>query len=160
MQILKGRVAYITYSVVDQAGMVVAQHDQPIAYVQGGDSGLFGKIEQALEGKQGGDRVEVELSPEEGFGEHDPDLTFTDDLANVPPEYRQLGAEVLFENDKGETMMFYVTRIEGDQLTIDANPPLAGQTVTCVVNVLDVREATPEELSTGVAADSPPPMLH
>jgi FKBP-type peptidyl-prolyl cis-trans isomerase SlyD len=79
----------------------------------------------------------------------DPKLAFTDDLENVPPELRRLGLEFEAQNAKGETIMCRVTQINGDKLTVDANHPLAGQTVTFEVTVADIRDATAEELKTG-----------
>lgn len=155
-----GKVVYITYSILDPSGNVVEQHDLPVGYVQGGNSGLLPSIESAVAGKRVGDRVEVILSPEEGFGERDPSLSFTDDIDNVPPQFRFVGAQVQMSNEAGDTKTFYVTSIENGKLTVDGNHPLAGQNATCVVNIMDVREATPEELASGMAADSAPPNLH
>jgi FKBP-type peptidyl-prolyl cis-trans isomerase SlyD len=151
--ISKNKAVYITYVILDGRGKVFEQYDMPIGYVHRANSGVFEKIEDALEGLRAGDRVEVVLSPEEGFGESQPELMFTDDIENVPPQYRRIGAEVEFENDRGETMQFRVTRIEDGKLTIDANHPLAGQTVTFVVNVVAVRDATAEEIAQGRPAD-------
>lgn len=155
-----GLVVYITYSILDQAGNVVEQHDLPVGYVQGGNSGLLPSIESAVAGKRAGDRVEITLAPEEAFGEHDPDLAFTDDLENVPPQFRRVGAQVQMNNEEGITKTFYVTRIEDGKLTVDGNHPLAGQNAVCVVNIQSVREATPEEMLSGMAADSAPSQLH
>lgn len=155
-----GLIVYITYSILDQAGNVIEQHDLPVGYVQGGNSGLLPSIESAVTGKKIGDRVEITLSPEEGFGEYDPELTFTDDIDNVPPHFRHIGAQVQMSNEEGQTRTFYVTRIEDGKLTVDANHPLAGQNAICVVNIVNVREATPEEMLSGMAADSAPHQLH
>lgn len=155
-----GLVVYITYSILDQAGNVVEQHDLPVGYVQGGNSGLLPSIESALVGKSVGDRVEVMLAPQDAFGEHDPSLSFADDIDNVPPQFRRVGAQVEMANEAGETRTFYVTRIEDGKLTVDGNHPLAGQNATCVVNIMDIREATADELASGMAADSAPPQLH
>lgn len=155
-----GMVVYITYSIVDQAGNVIEQHDLPVGYVQGASSGLLPSIESAVAGKRVGDRVEIELPPEDAFGEHDPDLTFTDQLDNVPPQFRHVGAQVQMSNEAGETKTFYVTSIENGMLTVDGNHPLAGQNATCVVNIMDIREPTPDEIASGMAADSAPPSLH
>lgn len=144
---------YITYSILDARGMVVEQHDIPVGYVQGARSGILPAIESAVEGKAIGDRVEIALSPEEGYGLRDESLVFTDDIDNVPPQFRRLGAEVMFENESGETKVFYVTSIEDGKLTLDGNPSLAGQSVTCVVNIMDMRPATPEEIRTGRPLD-------
>ena len=155
-----GLVVYITYSILDQAGNVVEQHDLPVGYVQGGDSGLLPNIESALIGKKIGDKVEVTLAPQDAFGERDPSLCFTDDIDNVPPPFRMVGAQVEMSNSTGDTKTFYVTKIEDGKLTVDGNHPLAGQNAICVVNILNIREPTAEELASGMAADTAPPQLH
>ena len=137
----------ITYSIQDEEGNVLEHSDMPISYIHGGRSDLFEKIESALEGRKQGETVEVTLTPEEGFGEHDPSLTFTDNLDNVPEQYRQLGAEVEMRNDLGESRMFYVTNIENGRLTVDGNHPFAGKTLLFVVKVMDVRDATTEDIN-------------
>lgn len=143
------KAVFLTYVIIDQAGEVFEKYDMPIGYIHGANSELFEKIESALEGRRVGDSVDVELNPAEGFGEPDPSLIFTDDIANVPPEYRSLGALVEFENDAGEAMQFYVTKIVDGKLTIDANHPLAGQTVTFKVNIVAIRDATLDEIANG-----------
>lgn len=155
-----GLVVYITYSILDQAGNVVEQHDLPVGYVQGGDSGLLPDIESALVGKTIGDKVEITLAPNDAFGERDPSLCFTDDIDNVPPPFRTVGAQVEMSNSTGDTKTFYVTKIEDGKLTVDGNHPLAGQNAICVVNILNIREATAEELASGMAEDTAPPQLH
>jgi len=158
--ISKNKVVYLTYTILDQVGNIFEHSDLSVGYVHGVGSELFEKIEQALDGKTVGDRVEVVLSPGEGFGPHDGTLTFTDDIQNVPPEHRHIGSEVMFENEKGEAMTFRVTRIEDDQLTIDANHPLAGQTVKFLVSVVVIREATLDEIANGVPDSAPPTHTH
>jgi FKBP-type peptidyl-prolyl cis-trans isomerase SlyD len=137
----------ITYSMGDEAGNVVEQSDLPVSYIHGGSTELIGGMDQALAGKRVGDAVELHLPPEAGFGPHDSDLTFTDDLANVPPQFRRIGAEVQMQNDAGEVKSFYVTRIEGGRLTIDGNHPLAGKALRVTVTVREVRDPTPAELA-------------
>jgi FKBP-type peptidyl-prolyl cis-trans isomerase SlyD len=154
----KNKAVYFTYSVLDENGAVLEQYDLPVGYVHGADSGLFEKIEEAMEGREPGDRVEVLLPPEEGFGDIQPDLIFTDDIENVPPEFHYVGAEVTFQNDQGDTKEFRVTAIADGKLTIDGNHPMAGKTATCVVNIIDVRDATPDEIAAGKPADAGPPL--
>lgn len=155
-----GLVVYITYSILDQQRNVVEQHDLPVGYVQGANSGLLPSIESALVGKKVGDQVEITLAPQDAFGERDPGLSFTDDVDNVPPQFRRVGAQVDMVNEAGESRTFYVTKIEDGKLTVDGNHPLAGQNAICVVNILNIREATADELASGMAADSAPPQLH
>ena len=156
----KHKAVYITYAILDQEGQVVEQSAVPIGYVHGAESGIFEQVESALEGAAIGDKLEVFLAPKQGFGEHDPQLTFTDDIANVPEEYRYLGAEVEFENAKGESMKFRVTKIENGKLTIDANHPFAGQTVKFVVTVAAIRDATADEIANSRPDDGGPPVYH
>lgn len=151
--VTRNKLVYITYSILDERGMVVEQHDIPVGYVQGANSGILPAIESAVEGRMIGDRVEITLSPEEGYGLRDESLVFVDDIENVPPEFRRVGAEVLFENEAGETKPFYVTAIADGKVTVDGNSSLAGQSVTCLVNVIDIREATPEEIRNGRPLD-------
>ena len=157
MQVQVNKVVSIIYRIHDENGTLVEQVDLPVTYVHGGEGRLFEKIENALEGHVVGDIIEVPFEPEEGFGERDPSLTFTDDVENVPSQYRHVGAEVEMHNDQGEARTFTVTRIEKGQLTVDCNHPLAGKMVTFTVQVVDIRDATPAEIESGSPAT---PSLH
>jgi FKBP-type peptidyl-prolyl cis-trans isomerase SlyD len=150
--VTKDKIVSLTYTLRDGHGEIFEHTDVPISYLHGSGEGLFEKIESALEGLEVGDSIDVELSPGEGFGEHDPALTFTDDIAHVPPEYRHIGAEVEAENERGEAVRFVVTAIADGKLTVDANHPLAGQTVRFAVTVQAIRDATPEERRLGQPA--------
>lgn len=147
-----------TYVINDQEGNLLERSDLPMSYVHGSDAGLFIPIERALEGRCVGDSVDVILAPEQGFGPHDPSLTFTDDIENVPPQYRHVGAEVEFQNDSGESRKFTVSRIEDGKLTVDGNHPFAGKTLVFTVNVIAVRDATPDEIVNGVSAPGSMPL--
>jgi len=149
-QIKKDKYVELTYAILDAQGEIKERVDIPVKYIHGGNSGLFPKIEQALEGQEKGARVEVFLTQYEGFGPSDPNLIFTDDLANVPPQFHQVGAEVEMQNDRGEAKKFTVSKIENGKLTVDGNHPLAGQTIQFVVTVGEVRDATDDELKFGV----------
>ncbi|MGD2112520.1 MAG: peptidylprolyl isomerase [Gammaproteobacteria bacterium] len=148
--VARNKVVSFTYSIVDDSGSVIEQSDLPISYVHGGPHELFEKVEQELDGSVVGDTVEVELTPEEGFGAHDPKLTYTDELDNVPPEFRHVGAEVEMMNDQGDTRTFTVTHIGNGKLTVDGNHPMAGKTIVFHIKVTAIRDATPEELANGV----------
>ncbi|OJW58721.1 MAG: peptidylprolyl isomerase [Thiobacillus sp. 65-1059] len=158
--VTRNKLVYITYSILDARGMVVEQHDIPVGFVHGANSGILPAIESAVAGRKVGDRVEITLAPEEGYGLRDESLVFVEELDNVPPQFRRVGAEVLFENESGETKAFYVTSIEDGKLRLDGNPSLAGQSVTCLVNVMDIRDATPEEIRNGRPLDAAQGTMH
>ncbi len=154
--VAKNKVVSLTYVLRNQQGDIFEYRDLPVAYVHGSGADLFPKIEQALEGRNVGDRVTVTLTPADAFGDRDPKLTFTDDLENAPPELRRVGAEFEAQNAKGESIVLTVMRIENGKITVDANHPLAGQTITFEVTVQDIRNATPEEIRNGRPAGDLP----
>jgi FKBP-type peptidyl-prolyl cis-trans isomerase SlyD len=152
----KHKVVSFTFSITDETGKTVERSDMPFDYLHGApNSHMFPKLEAALEGKKVGDTVDVTLQPEEAFGHHNPELTFADDIDNIPSEYRFVGARPVFHNDQGEAMQLVVTRIENGKITLDANHPYAGKVITFHVTVDGVRDARESELGAGVPDEQP-----
>ena len=81
---------------------------------------------------------------------------FTDRLANVSDEYRQVGTSILMENDRGQTRTFIVTHIDNETLTADGNNPLCGRDVVFTFEILTVRDATGDEMNVGGAIGAAP----
>jgi FKBP-type peptidyl-prolyl cis-trans isomerase SlyD len=147
------KVVQFTYFVTDSSGAQLERSDFPLSYVHGVQGPLLPVLEQALTGHAVGDVVEVTLDPERGFGPHRPELTFTDDIDNVPPQFRHVGAEVQMQNERGEAKTFVVSKIEDGKLTVDGNHPFAGKTVVFTLTVVGIREATAQEIAGGEVAD-------
>ena len=144
----------LTYRIIDQSnGEVIEQVEEPLGYVQGDNSLLFNQVTKELEGKCVGDEVEILLKAEDAFGKKADELIFTDDINNVPMEYRIIGASVTMQNDKGGTKDFIVSSIEDGKLTIDGNHPLAGKDIIFYVEILSIREATADEIIEGGKLD-------
>jgi FKBP-type peptidyl-prolyl cis-trans isomerase SlyD len=144
-RVAANKVVSVTYVLRNQRGDIHELRDLPVDYVHGAACASDGyeilpKLAQALEGRRVGERIEVRLEPEDAFGRPDPHLTFTDDVENVPPELCRLGAEFQARNAAGHMLNFVVTRMDNGKLTVDANHPLAGQTVTFEVTVKDIRD--------------------
>lgn len=156
----RNKVVFIRYSVLDDSGQVMGQQDMPTGYVHGAGSGLFEEIELALEGAQIGDEVRATLSPDKAFGASDPDLIIVEDIDDVPPEIRYVGAEAALQNDNGDVMNFRVVAIGDGKITLDGNHPLAGREATCVAEVLSIRDATPEEIKSGFPEEQGAPQRH
>jgi FKBP-type peptidyl-prolyl cis-trans isomerase SlyD len=153
--IQNGKFVSLTYSISDPVGTILEQSDLPVSYIHGGETELIGGMDRAVAGKCQGEEVTLTITPSEAFGEHDPDLTFTDDINNVPPQFRQLGAEVQMQNEAGDMKSFFVTKIEDGKLTVDGNHPLAGKTLVVKVKILEVRDATKEDaMSVGLPGQS------
>lgn len=156
-----GKYVTLTYSIADDAGNILEQTDLPVGYIHGGNTELIGGMDEAVTGKRAGDRVELTLGPDQGFGPHDPNLTFTDDLENVPPEFRFLGAEVPMQSESGEVKTFVVSRIGEGTLTVDGNHPLAGKSLKVHVRIQEVRDPTQDEIAQdGGACALPDRSLH
>ncbi|MCG7895842.1 MAG: FKBP-type peptidyl-prolyl cis-trans isomerase [Candidatus Thiodiazotropha taylori] len=141
-----GKFVSLSYMIQDMDGNVLEQSDLPVGYIHGGETELIGGMDQAVLGKAQGEEVTMTIPAENGFGEYNPDLVITDNIENVPVELRQLGAEVQMQNEAGEVRSFYVTKIEGDRLTVDGNHPLAGKTLQVKVKILQVRDASQEDM--------------
>jgi FKBP-type peptidyl-prolyl cis-trans isomerase SlyD len=156
-----GMYVSLTYSIADDSGNILEQTDLPVGYIHGGNTELIGGLDEAVSGKQAGDRFELTLDPDQGFGPHDPNLTLTDNVENVPPEFRFVGAEVPMQNESGEVKTFYVTRIGEETLTIDGNHPLAGKSLRIQVQIREVRDPTADEIAEdGAAGGLPGPAIH
>jgi FKBP-type peptidyl-prolyl cis-trans isomerase SlyD len=140
-----GKLVALTYSITDVNGVVLEQTDLPVTYIHGGATELIGGMDAAIAGKCAGDEMEWPLNAAQGFGAHDLNLTFTDDLNNVPPEFRFIGAEIPMQNEAGAVRTFVVTHIAEGKLTVDGNHPLAGKELVIHLRIHEVREPTPEE---------------
>ncbi|MCK4675455.1 MAG: peptidylprolyl isomerase [Gammaproteobacteria bacterium] len=149
-KITQNKFVSLVYTITDEKNNILERIDMPVQYIQGAKSQVIEEIEIALDGHQVDDLVHVTLSPEEGFGAHQPELTFSDDINNVPPQFHTIGAEVEFQNDQGESKIFRVTEIADGKLTVDGNHPLAGKIITYNITVKEVRDATADELKHGI----------
>ena len=149
-----GMLVSLTYTIADEQGQVLEQSDLPVSYIFGGATELIGGLDAAVAGHVAGDLVELFVPPSAAFGDHDPSLTYTDDIDNVPPQFRHLGAEVPMQNDAGEVRSFYVTRIEDGRLTVDGNHPMAGKTLKVRVRIHEVRPATEADRANDLAGPS------
>lgn len=141
-----GKFVSMTYTIYDQSGNTLEHNDLPVGYICGGPQSLIGGMEEAVIGKQAGEEVEMLVPPENGFGPYDPNLTFTDELDNVPEELQYIGAEVQMQNEGGDVKRFFVTHIGEGKLTVDGNHPMAGKTLRVQLRILAVRDATQADL--------------
>ena len=159
-----GKFVELTYKVTDRtSGHVLTRVEFPLGYVHGHNEILAPSVHKELEGKSAGDVIEVEIDGNQIFGPRDESLVFSDDIDNVPEQYRQVGTSILMENDRGQTRSFLVTHMDDERLTVDGNNPLSGRVVVFTLEVLTVRDATAAETSAGgpvhAGADVDPSLL-
>lgn len=150
MQVSDRKVVYIHYTLKNKEGTVLdsSAQEAPLAYIHGMGSIIPG-LEKALVGKSEGDKFNVSIEPEEAYGERNEML-----IQAVPRDAFQ-GVEELQEGMQFQAQtpsgpqLITVTEIQAEQVTVDANHPLAGETLDFEVEVIDIREATEEELDHG-----------
>ena len=153
MKIIRNSVVTLKYEVRDSRGEVVERGQEPLVYLHGGHGGLFPKVEAALADKAAGDRLLVGLAPEDAFGPRDPRLLRTEPRSRFKAKVKagmRLKAEAGPEGDT-HPMTFRVVKVGENEVTLDGNHPLAGQTIEFRCTVLDVRPASAEEIAHGHA---------
>ena len=150
MEIADRRVASFNYTLTNDAGEVLDSSEgrEPLSYLHGKGNIVPG-LENAMVGKKVGDKFKVDVKPEEGYGVHNPAL-----VQVVPRDaFRGIdklepGMQFRAESDRGP-MMVSVTKVAGDQVTVDGNHPLAGATLHFDIEVTEVRDASVEEVLHG-----------
>ena len=147
----------IDVEMYDAQGNLLEKSDEPLMYLHGhGD--IFSRIEDELSGKEAGADVSVHIEPEEAFGDYDPEL-----VTLVRVEDLGEGVEVGMRVDGagvGATAAEYtITDIAEGMAVLDANHPLAGFALRFEIKVVDVREASAEEIESA-AAPAVPDFLH
>lgn len=150
MRIGKDKVVTIDYTLTDNRGAVIdsSKGSDPFAYIQGTGNIIPG-LEQALEGKAAGEQVNVTVSPDQGYGIRDDSLvqTVTRDQFEGVDEV-QVGMRFHAQTDQGQRVVTVVSVAE-DSVTVDGNHPLAGETLNFDVTIVNVRDATQEEIEHG-----------
>jgi FKBP-type peptidyl-prolyl cis-trans isomerase SlyD len=149
MQIATEKAVTIEYTLKDAAGEVLDTSDgrPPLTYLHGVGA-LVPGLEKALEGKGAGDAIDVTLTPGEGYGDRDERLIRNLPVRKLRNPRAAVGQRVPAEIDGGARLVL-VMALQGDYATVDANHPLAGKTLHFAVKVVDVRDATAEELAHG-----------
>jgi FKBP-type peptidyl-prolyl cis-trans isomerase SlyD len=157
MKIAKNSVVSVHYtlSAPDGTRLDASPPDQPLVYLHGAGNMIPG-FEQALDGKAGGDKFQVEIQPDQGYGPHDARLVRTvprDAFKGV--DEIEPGAVFQAQAQDGSVHTITVVEVAGDEVKVDGNHPLAGMVLSFDIDVVDVRAATEEELSHGHVHGSP-----
>ncbi len=150
MQIAKDSVVAIDYTLTDDTGRVLdtSKDREPLSYLHG-QGHIIPGLEAALDGKSVGDELKVTIPPEQAYGIRDERM-----IQNVPASafsgVPEIKAGMQFQaNTPGGPRVVTVVGVEADQVKIDANHPLAGVTLNFQVKIMEVRQASADELSHG-----------
>ena len=150
MQIADKHVVSIAYTLKDENGTILDKSDDGSFCYLHGASNIIPGLENALSGKQAGDELSVSINPEEGYGVRDDEKLQQVAREMFPPEQDiEAGMQFHAEGPDGQTIVVTVAAVEGDQVTIDGNHPLAGVQLNFDVKIMDIRDASSEELEHG-----------
>ncbi len=146
----------LDYTLKDDAGGTLDESEseggEPIKYVHGYGM-LVPGLEAGLLGLKPGDKKDIVVPADAGFGERDEELILEIDRSEFPdPEKITPGDEFVAESPDGDEVVMRVVEIRKDAVVVDANHPLAGETLHYSVIVREVRDATDEEIETAAAA--------
>lgn len=149
--IARDKVVTFHYELRNAAGELIEKSDgEPMAYLHGA-SNIIPGLEKALEGHAPGDTVEVTVPPEEGYGLRQPNA-----IQRISAKYLKHagklrpGMQVSVNTDQGPRMVT-VVKVGLKTVDVDGNHPLAGETLSFRVEIVDVRDATDEEKAHGHA---------
>jgi FKBP-type peptidyl-prolyl cis-trans isomerase SlyD len=143
----------LAYTLTDGEGEVLDQADakDPFEYLHGGSQIVPG-LEKQLSGLTVGAKKKVTVAPVDGYGEIDPSLQMSVKRTQFPGDMQlEVGMQFEASSPDGHDVLFTILEIKGEEVTIDGNHPLAGETLHFDVEVLSVRAATAEEIEHGHA---------
>jgi FKBP-type peptidyl-prolyl cis-trans isomerase SlyD len=151
MRISKNRVASFHYKLFEGSEMLEdSGRSNPMLYMHG-RKGLFQGLEDALEGKQTGDSVEVTLTPGQAYGERQDSPFQRVPVKHLMPKKKPRVGDVFQVNTGDGPRQVVIKKVGKFNVDVDTNHPLAGKTLRFEIEISDVREATEEELSHGHA---------
>jgi FKBP-type peptidyl-prolyl cis-trans isomerase SlyD len=139
------------YTLTNDQGTVIdkSEEAEPLTYLHGAGNIIPG-LENALTGKVAEDELQVTVVPEEAYGEVIQELIQTVDRAAFGGvESLEAGMAFEAQGPDGQARRVVITHVEGDQVTVDGNHPLAGTTLNFDVKIVSVRAATEEEIAHG-----------
>jgi FKBP-type peptidyl-prolyl cis-trans isomerase SlyD len=150
MQIEQNSVVTLHYTLKDNDGNVIDQSDDGSFLYLHGAMNIIPGLENALAGKSAGDEFSVSVSPEEGYGAKDPERIqeVPKEMFDNADEIKQ-GVQFHAQGPDGNAVVVTVIEVKDEAVVIDGNHALAGVDLNFSVTVVDVREATEEEISHG-----------
>lgn len=151
MLIAANKAVSIDYTLTNDIGEVLdsSSGGAPLVYLQGAGNIIPG-LEKALEGKQPGDELTVTVEPEDAYGEYSAELVSTLSRSMFEGvDELEVGMQFHASAPDGQMQIVTIRDLDGDDVTVDGNHPLAGQKLTFQVKIVDVRDASQEEIAHG-----------
>ncbi len=150
MQLTKHKVATINYTLKDKEDNILDESsDSSFTYLHGA-SNIIPGLEKALEGSEAGDEVSVDVKPEDAYGERNLEMIqrLPRDLFPEEVEVKE-GMQFHAQSSSGDPVIVTIDSIDGDEVVVDGNHPMAGKHLHFDVVVVEVRDATEHEIEHG-----------
>ncbi len=154
MKITQQCVVALTWTLKDTLGAVLDELGEPVEFLMGGDD-LLASIEEKLQGHQAGDKLDMQLEPEQAFGDYDETRVFLESRSLFPADTEEgmtfdgaampVGSSPMIPTD----FIYTVTEIYPEHVVLDGNHPLAGIAIRLSVKVESVRQASLQEIGQG-----------
>jgi FKBP-type peptidyl-prolyl cis-trans isomerase SlyD len=151
MALEPNKVVTMNFKLTDDEGNLLDSTDKggAFSYLTGKNM-ILPKLEEAVGGMIIGTKKSIKLDSVDGYGDYNEQIVQVVGRENFPQDFElEVGMSYVASNPDGAQMPFVIANVEGDSITIDFNHPLAGKNLNFDVELLDVRDATPEELSHG-----------
>jgi FKBP-type peptidyl-prolyl cis-trans isomerase SlyD len=151
MLIAANKAVSIDYTLTNDAGEVIdsSAGGAPLVYLHGAGN-IIGGLENALVGKQAGDELDVSVEPADAYGEYSAELVATLNRSMFEGvDELEVGMQFHASGPDGSMQIVTIRELEGDDVIVDGNHPLAGQRLNFKVKVVEVRDASDEEVAHG-----------
>jgi FKBP-type peptidyl-prolyl cis-trans isomerase SlyD len=152
MKIMQDAVVTLDFTLTDNEGEIIdSSEGEPLAYLHGHGQ-LVPGLERELTGHGVGDKLNVTVTPKDGYGETEEDLVISVDRVDLPQDMEpEVGMELTYDGPDDEEISMWVIEVGDKQVRLDGNHPLAGQTLHFAIDVRGIRVATAEEIEHGHA---------
>jgi FKBP-type peptidyl-prolyl cis-trans isomerase SlyD len=150
MQISDSKVVTLNYTLKDDDGNLIDESkDGQFVYLHGAQNIIPG-LEIALTDKTKGDKISIRIEPKDGYGEYNESMIQNVDKAMFDVEQElEVGQQFHAQTPDGHMITVTIKAVEDDEITVDGNHPLAGEHLNFDVEIMDVRDASPEEVEHG-----------
>ncbi|MGX5220562.1 MULTISPECIES: FKBP-type peptidyl-prolyl cis-trans isomerase [Pseudomonas] len=151
MLIAANKAVSIDYTLTNDAGEVIdsSAGGAPLVYLHGAGNIIAG-LEKALLDKKVGDELEVSVEPEDAYGEYSAELLATLNRSMFEGvDELEVGMQFHASGPDGSMQIVTIRELDGDDVIVDGNHPLAGQRLNFKVKVVDIRDASEEEVAHG-----------
>ena len=151
MAIEANKVVTMNFKLTDDQGNILdsTEHGEPFSYLTGKNN-ILPKLEEAVNNMIIGTKKQIKLDAENAYGNYNEQIVQVVGKENFPEDFvLEVGMEYMASNPDGVQMPFVITEVRDEDVTIDFNHPLAGKNLNFDVELIDVRDATQEELAHG-----------